>query len=138
MTVSGATDRRLDWLLVEFVRNTPGVLHGLVVAGDGLQLAASEQIERGLADHLAAVTSGLVSLAESVARSFGAGSMQQTIIEMDRGYLFVTPISGASALAVYTSPDCDMGMVGYEMTLLADRVGHVLTPELRSGLGPAR
>lgn len=132
MNGTHATDRqRLDWLLVEFVRNTPGVVHGIVVAGDGLQLAASEGIERGLGDRVSALTSGLVSLADSAARSFQAGPMQQAIIEMAGGYLFVTPISGASSLAVFTTPDCDMGMVGYEMTLLADRVGHVLTPARR-------
>ena len=29
---------RLDWLLDEFVRDTPGVVHGVVVSGDGLRL----------------------------------------------------------------------------------------------------
>jgi predicted regulator of Ras-like GTPase activity (Roadblock/LC7/MglB family) len=125
--------QQLDWLLVEFVRNTPGVRHGLVVAGDGLRLAASELLGTAAADQLAAVTSGLISLANGVARSFGAGPMEQTIVEMAGGYLFVTPVSGASALAVFTSRDCDMGLVGYEMTLLAERVGHALTPSLRDG-----
>jgi len=57
--------------------------------------------------------------------------MEQTIVEMAGGYLFVTPVSGASALAVFTSRDSDMGLVGYEMTLLAERVGHALTPSPR-------
>ena len=43
----------------------------------------------------------------------------------------MTPVSGASALAVFTSRDSDMGLVGYEMTLLAERVGHALTPSPR-------
>jgi len=47
------------------------------------------------------------------------------------GYLFVTPISGSSALAVFTDRQCDIGLVGYEMTLLAERVGHALTPAAR-------
>jgi uncharacterized protein len=32
---------------------------------------------------------------------------------------------------------CDMGMIGYEMTLLAARVGHMLTPGRRPAPGPA-
>jgi uncharacterized protein len=132
VTTAGAISKRqLDWLLVEFVRGTPGVLHGLVVAGDGLRLAASEFLEVELADHLAAATSGLISLSQGMARSFEAGPVQQTIIEMRGGYLFLTPVSGSSALAVFTNRECDMGLVGYEMTLLAERVGHALTPAAR-------
>jgi predicted regulator of Ras-like GTPase activity (Roadblock/LC7/MglB family) len=128
----GAVDRRhLDWLLIDFVRGTPGVMHALVVSGDGLPLAASERVDARLADHLAAVTSGLVSLAQGVARSLSAEPMRQTVVEMGGGYLFVTPVSKASSLAVFADLQCDMGMVGYEMTLLAARVGHVLTPSLR-------
>jgi uncharacterized protein len=128
----GAVDRRhLDWLLIDFTRGTPGVMHALVVSGDGLPLAASELVDARLADHLAAVTSGLVSLAQGVARSLAAEPMRQTVVEMGGGYLFVTPVSKASSLAVFADLQCDMGMVGYEMTLLAARVGHVLTPSLR-------
>jgi uncharacterized protein len=128
----GAVDRRqLDWLLVDFAQSTPGVIHALVVSGDGLPLAASQLVDARLADHMAAVTSGLVSLAQGVARSLAAEPMRQTVIEMGGGYLFVTPVSRASSLAVVADLQCDMGMVGYEMTLLAARVGHVLTPALR-------
>jgi hypothetical protein len=125
----------LDWLLVDFARRTPGVRHGLVVSRDGLRLAASERMESDLADRLSAVTSGLVSLAHTVAQAFGAGPMEQTIIEMNGGYLFATPISGSSALAVFTDRQCDIGLVGYEMTLLAERVGHALTPAARGTPG---
>jgi len=34
--------------------------------------------------------------------------------------------------------DCERGLVGYEMTLLADRVGKALTPEVRRELLDAR
>jgi predicted regulator of Ras-like GTPase activity (Roadblock/LC7/MglB family) len=130
--ISAVDKRHLDWLVVDFVRSTPGVRHGLVVARDGLRLAASEFLGIELADHLSAVTSGLISLSQGAARSFEAGNVHQAIIEMDGGYLFVTPVSGASALAVFTDRDCDIGLVGYEMTLLATRVGHALTPSLRN------
>jgi hypothetical protein len=44
-------------------------------------------------------------------------------------------ISGGSSLAVLAAPDCDMGLVAYEMALLAERAGRVLTPEVR-GVSP--
>jgi hypothetical protein len=35
---------------------------------------------------------------------------------------------------VLASPSCDIGLIGYEMTLLVDRAGKLLTPELRAQL----
>jgi hypothetical protein len=35
---------------------------------------------------------------------------------------------------VLAAPVCDIGQVAYEMTLLVDRVGQMLTPELRAQL----
>ena len=139
MTAAGTVDgRQLDWLLVDFVRSTAGARHALVVSADGLRLAASQEIEEALGDQLAAVTSGLLSLAQGVASSFKAGAVRQTIVEMAGGYLFITPISEGSTLAVLAERSCDMGMIGYEMTLLAARVGHMLTPGRRAvGPGPA-
>ena len=128
---------RLDWLLSDFTRSVPGVRHALVVSGDGLLLAASERIDTGFADQLAAGTSGLASLARGVANSLGAGPVEQTIVEMAGGYLFITSISPHSALAVLAEPTCDMGMVGYEITMLASRVGHALSPATRAGSGGA-
>jgi uncharacterized protein len=134
VTAAGTIDgRRLDWLLVDFVRGTAGARHALVVSADGLRLAASQGIDEALGDQLSAVTSGLLSLAMGVASSFGAGLVRQTIVEMAGGYLFLTSISQGSMLAVFAERDCDMGMIGYEMTLLAARVGHMLTPGRRSG-----
>ena len=137
VTAAGTIDgRQLDWLLVDFVRSTAGTRHAIVVSADGLRLAASQGIDEALGDQLSAVTSGLLSLAMGVASSFGAGPVRQTIIEMAGGYLFVTSISEGSMLAVFAERTCDMGMIGYEMTLLAARVGHMLTPGRRAGAGP--
>jgi uncharacterized protein len=133
VTTAGTVDgRQLDWLLVDFVRSTAGTRHALVVSADGLRLAASQAIGEALGDQLAAVTSGLLSLARGVASSFDAGPVRQTIVEMSGGYLFLTSISEGSMLAVFAERACDMGMIGYEMTLLAARVGHMLTPDRRA------
>jgi uncharacterized protein len=40
-------------------------------------------------------------------------------------------------LAVFADRYCDIGMIGYEMTLLAARVGHLLTPAPRVSSGGA-
>jgi predicted regulator of Ras-like GTPase activity (Roadblock/LC7/MglB family) len=64
----------------------------------------------------------------------GAGNVNQVIVEMDGGYLFVTTVSEGSALAVMCGPECDIGLIGYEMSMLVARIGQVLTPAMRAEL----
>jgi uncharacterized protein len=125
---------RLDWVVDDFVGQVAGVRQALVVSVDGLRLAASEGVDPAAADKLSAVTCGLVSLTRSAAQSFRAEPVRQTIVEMGGGYLFVTTVSDGSSLAVFADAHCDIGMVGYEMTLLVARVGQLLAPAARAPL----
>lgn len=134
MSELGQEAQNLNWLIDNFVERVPGVAHTIVVSSDGLLLAISEGFPKDRADQLAAVTSGLSSLTQGAARIFEAGAVTQTVIEMEMGFLFVMSISDGSCLAVLASTECDMGLVGYEMTLLVERVGRVLTPALRQAL----
>lgn len=133
------TGRRLPpskfgWLVTNFAERVPGVAHAVVVSADGLLLTASARLPRDRADQLAAVASGVVSLTQGAARCFEAGGVVQTVIEMERGIVLLMSISDGSCLAVLASPTCDIGLIGYEMTLLVDWVGQLLTPELRAEL----
>lgn len=123
----------LDWLCQDFAEATPGVHRVLVVAADGLRLAVSDGVAPELADQLCAAVSGLLSLARGTATLLRADPVEQTIVEMGGGYLFVTAISRGSVLAVHAARSADLGLVGYEMTMLAARVGHALTPGSRDG-----
>jgi uncharacterized protein len=126
--------QNLNWLITNFVDNTPGVSHTVVVSADGLLLAMSEGFPRDRADQLAAVASGLTSLTAGASRIFEGGAVNQTVVEMERGFLFIMSISDGSSLAVLAHPDADIGLVGYEMALLVDRAGTVLTPDVRAEL----
>jgi predicted regulator of Ras-like GTPase activity (Roadblock/LC7/MglB family) len=130
-------DRDLNWLLSGFIERISGATSAVVVTTDGLVLALSEHIARDTADQLAAITSGLISLTDGAARCFDAGRVNQVIVEMEQGYLFVSTVSEGSALAILCAPDCDIGLIGYEMSMLVARIGQVLTPALRTALqGP--
>jgi predicted regulator of Ras-like GTPase activity (Roadblock/LC7/MglB family) len=126
----------LDWLVEDFVDRVPGASSAEVVTADGLVLCVSAQISGNAADQLAAITSGLASLTEGAAQVFAAGSVRQLIIEMDEGFLFVARVGDGSVLALMCESSCDIGLVGYEMSLLIGRIGNVLTPELRARLRP--
>jgi predicted regulator of Ras-like GTPase activity (Roadblock/LC7/MglB family) len=129
--------QNLNWLVQNFVKKVPGVIHTIVVSADGLLMALSDDLDRATADQLAAVASGLSSLTQGAARYFGGGSVNQTVVEMDKGFLFVMSISDGSVLAVLATLQCDIGLVGYEMALLVARAGDVLTPAIRAELQAA-
>ncbi len=134
MTVPQTQSDGFGWLVDDFVNRVAGVAHALVLSADGMPLAASADLPRDRADQLAAVASGLVSLTQGAARCFDAGEVVQTVVEMQGGIVLLMSISDGSSLAVLAAPGCDIGLVGYEMTLLVDRVGQQLTPRNRAEL----
>jgi predicted regulator of Ras-like GTPase activity (Roadblock/LC7/MglB family) len=121
----------VNWLVTDFAERVPSIAHAIVVSSDGLPMAFSEGIPTDRVDQLAAVTSGLTSLTQGAARIFQAGAVTQVVVEMREGLLIEMAISGASTLAVLAATDCDLGLVAYEMTLLADKVRGTLTPATR-------
>ncbi len=132
MTILSSEAASFSWLLANFVKNVPGVRHTLVVSADGLLMTMSDELDRTSGDQLAAIVSGMSSLTRGAARQLNAGEVRQAIVEMDDLFLFVTSISDGSVLAVVAEGACDVGMVGYEMTLLVTRTEATLTPQLVS------
>lgn len=129
------TMQDMGWLLSNFADSVAGIAHVVAVSADGLLLASSRNLPAERADQLAAITSGVVSLTDGASRMFNAGHVQQTIIEMDSGYLFLMTISDGSSMAVLAARSCDVGQVGYEMALLVERVGAALVPPPREAVG---
>lgn len=121
-----ALDKQLDWLLDDLTRRVPQVRHAVVLSNDGLVTGASAGLVREDAEHLAAVAAGLQSLAKGSGRHFRAGEVRQTMVEYDEGVLFVLAAGAGSCLCVLSAAEADIGQVGYEMTLLVNRVGEHL------------
>ena len=123
----------LNWLVSDFAMRVADVAHAAVVSADGVPLALSEEIPPEYAEQLAAITSGLASLMQGAARIFEAGMPTQALVEMQGGLMLVKSVSDGSSLAVLASPDCDTDLISYEMSLLVEAVGEVLTPAIRGG-----
>ncbi|WP_433894444.1 roadblock/LC7 domain-containing protein [Streptomyces sp. CA-111067] len=119
-----------NWLLASFVRKTDGVRDAVAVSSDGLLIAVSDGLGRTDADHLAAVVSGLASLARSASRRYEFDGVKLIMIEMGRGFLLVSAIRDGSCLGVLADSSGELGLVGYEMAVLAERAGDLLTPAL--------
>ncbi|GAA2437296.1 MULTISPECIES: roadblock/LC7 domain-containing protein [Streptomyces] len=126
-----ALDKGLDWLLDDLTKRVEHISHALVLSNDGLVTGASTGLAREDAEHLAAVSSGLHSLARGSGRHFGVGRARQTMVEFDDAMLFVTAAGEGSCLCVLTAAEADVGQVAYEMTLLVNRVGEHLAVAAR-------
>ncbi|WP_018221331.1 roadblock/LC7 domain-containing protein [Salinispora pacifica] len=133
MTVDTQTDpHQLNWLLAKFVRHTDGARDAVAVSTDGLLIAASAGLDRGAADQLAAIVSSMSSLARTASRKYDFDGLKLIMIEMRRGFLLISTIGDGSCLGVLAEGGCDLGLVGYEISLLAERFGAMLTPALIS------
>lgn len=119
-----------NWLLDAFTSNTSGVLEAIAVSSDGLLMAMSATKDRANAERLAAVVSGMTSLAGGAASWYALGALNRVIVDMADGYLLVTSISSGSVLGVIANRSANLGTVAYEMTLFASRAGAALTPRL--------
>ena len=128
-------DRDLDWVMSRFVDDVPDAAHAILVSADGLLMASSTSIPGERAEQVAAVSSGLASLAVGAARLFEGGTVMQTIVEMEMGFLMLMSVGDGSNLTVLTTEEADIGQVGYEMALLVDRVGRTVEAQARVGTG---
>jgi predicted regulator of Ras-like GTPase activity (Roadblock/LC7/MglB family) len=123
-----------EWLVHQFADDVPGVTHALVVSLDGLQLAASRLVPRDLGDQLAALTSGLLSLADRSGALLEMGASEYITIRLPHGHLLFMRVGDSAGLAVAAATGCDLRVVAYHMTQFVSAVGHVLTPQVRSEL----
>lgn len=133
-----ARSGELDWLLDDLAMRVGEVRHAVVLSNDGLAVGASSALTREDAEHLAAVASGFHSLAKGAGHHFQVGTVRQTMVEMDDGFLFVAAAGDGSCLAVLSSLTTDIGLIAYEMARLVKRVGeHLCTPPRHAVRPPA-
>lgn len=128
----GPYRKEINWLVDKFVQETPGVAHAVVITEDGLLMAVSDRLRRDRAEQIAAVTAGMASLVVGAAKAIAGGEVRQTVVEMEYGVMLLLAVADGSCLAVLAAADADLGLVGYEASMLVRRVGAVITPGPRS------
>ncbi|NEE02920.1 roadblock/LC7 domain-containing protein [Phytoactinopolyspora halotolerans] len=129
MTEPTQTSGELNWLLDELVGRVAQIRHAVVLSGDGLPVGASSQLTRENRERFAAIASGFHSLAKGTAQHFEAGSVVQTMVELEGGFLFVVAAGDRSCLSVFCDSNADIGLIAYEMARLVKQVHeHLYVP----------
>jgi predicted regulator of Ras-like GTPase activity (Roadblock/LC7/MglB family) len=134
------TDRDLDWLLEDLLARTPQALHALVLSKDGLKICRTTGLTMDKGDQLAAIASGIQSLAHGASVEFGdgTGGVRQSMTEFYGGLLFIVEAGEGAHLAVLATDEADVGLVGHNMNELVEQIGEYLTapprPPDQSGL----
>jgi len=70
---SGESIQQLSWLINGLVQRVPHARSALLLSADGLVRAHTQDLAKDDADHLAAIASGLWSLASGAGRKFAGG-----------------------------------------------------------------
>ncbi len=125
-------DAGMDWLLNDLIDRVPAARSAVVLSVDGLLIGVSRGLNQSDAEHMSAIAAGFQSLARGAGRHFRAGSVRQTIVEMESAFLFVTAAGEGACLAVLTDAATDIGLVAYEMAMLVKRVGQNLSTPART------
>lgn len=131
-TERARTPSDFAWLVNQFTDEVPGVSHAVVVSLDGLRLVSSSSVSRDLGDQLAALTAGLLSMADRTAALLSLGQSEYITIRLPRGHLLFMRVGESAGIAVVASAGCDLRVVAYQMTQFATSVGHVLGTRPRS------
>jgi predicted regulator of Ras-like GTPase activity (Roadblock/LC7/MglB family) len=113
--------RDLAWLLDDLASRVEDFRRAVILSRDGLLIAASKDLGREDAEHMSAVAAAMQSLATGAGDRFDAGGVRQTIIELEKGLLFVIAAGEGSCLAALCPANADAGHVAYEMAMLVKR-----------------
>lgn len=133
---TAAHDRELDlgWLLRNLIDRVPHTRSAVLLSADGLAVAV-HGLDRGDADHLAAIASGLFSMARSAGAMFGTSpGVRQVLAELDDALLFVSSAGHGSVLTVLADKEAEAGALGYAMLEFVNSLQSSLaTPDRQTG-----
>ncbi|TDE54091.1 roadblock/LC7 domain-containing protein [Nonomuraea mesophila] len=112
----------LAWLLKGLAQEVPAIRGSVLLSSDGL-VKAAHGLDRDSSEYLAALASGLFSMARSASDKFdGASEVRQVVTELKSSRLFLAWAGHNSVIAVLAGGDADPGVVGFEMARLIKAV----------------
>lgn len=112
----------LVWLLKGLGQEVPAIRGSVLLSSDGMVKAAQGLDSTG-AEHLAALASGLFSIARSASAKFDDDNeVRQIVAELKSSQLYISLAGHNSVLAVLAQGDADPAVVGFEIARLIKAV----------------
>jgi predicted regulator of Ras-like GTPase activity (Roadblock/LC7/MglB family) len=94
-------------LMSDLAHCIDGVVHAVLASGDGLPLAASDEVSEERAANLAAASAALTNLATGAAQQFEAGSVRAFLVTMSLGHVLILP-TDVGSMALQVNSACDI------------------------------
>ena len=100
--------------LRELQTSSPDTEASAVVSVDGLCIASA--LPQGVEeDRVSAMSAAIISLAESISKEMGRGSLEQVFTKGENGYVILISISDHAGLTVLAGDQAKPGLVFLEM-----------------------
>ncbi len=110
----------LKQILGEFLK-VDGVSAAVVVGRDGfvIESAISGKID---IDALGAMASTGMGTSESMGNELGKGELKQLLVELEKGPIIMSPLSGDELIAIVADSEANVGRIRYELKKNKDRL----------------
>ncbi|GAA4603545.1 roadblock/LC7 domain-containing protein [Actinoallomurus liliacearum] len=126
----------LAWLLKDLAQEVPVIRGSVLLSSDGL-VKAAHGLDRANSEYLAALASGLFSMARSASTKFDGGTeVRQVVAELHASQLFISWAGFNSVIAVLAEREADPAVVGFEMARLIKAVRPFLGTAARTSAAP--
>jgi predicted regulator of Ras-like GTPase activity (Roadblock/LC7/MglB family) len=111
----------MTWMLDDLTVRVPEIEQVVMLSRDGLVVTSSSSLPREDAERLAAIAAGFYSLARGSAASLGGDQTRHIIVEMTGRFLVVAAAGPDGCIAAVAGAGARLGIIAYEITLLARR-----------------
>ncbi|MEV0092304.1 roadblock/LC7 domain-containing protein [Streptomyces sp. NPDC050738] len=118
--------RDMSWVLAPLME-VPGVVHALVLSGDGMIQGASENLTREAGEGASAMASALQGAGKELVRNL-AGEVEspvvhQVVVSTTYGFAFLIPAGDNTVMAVFAHSTVDMGVIAHAMQVQVAKLG---------------
>src|ERR1700740_2429037 len=97
------------WLVDNFAMRPREVTHAHTFSSDGLPLITAGDMSADLADPLAAMTSGIISLGNNIAAKVGEAGCDQLMLKFPAGHFLFMSIGSLAGFAVLARDGANLG-----------------------------
>ncbi|MFI7095400.1 roadblock/LC7 domain-containing protein [Streptomyces lydicus] len=128
----------LSWLLDQFVHDTVGVVHTVLLSDEGMKLAYDKSLDRDTADLLASMCTTWLTVSHQLEKLFDTGGPALTAsVDTPKLQLLAVGAGKHAILATVAKSEADPGIVGTAMAQLVERVADHLSVPPRSPQAPS-